>query len=264
MRRELYGNGDPDNKDFLQDHPIINSSKMRQHSIKVFRLFKTLLNEENHWVDKHVIQAEHALSNFYDNRGKRERIINKSPLVHFFEGESDTLNCSLLPDGLHVNTRFMEAFMRSNRNIFYQISGHNRYGEPVAKRGKTIHSRMLVHSRQLPVSSDDDDDDVINLPRENQENDSGTFGLSDNVDRCLRRFVDFREPSTSSTYEEYYPTSTASTVPPPSHDQPQQETTWGDAHKFYTYTLPDYDYGKVLFLVLDSVLLDIKRHTFCN
>lgn len=234
----------PKYKDFLKNHPLLNASRMRQHSIKTFRLFTTLLNAEYVWIDKHVIQAEHTISHYYNKKGRHERINNKPPTAYFFSGETNILNCSLLPDGLHGTWRFLEAFMKCNRGIFYQLTGHDKYGEPVPKKGKTIHSRMLVNSQQLPPDSDDENNEVVDLQTEHHENDGRTSSSSDNVDRCLRRCVDFQEPSTSSTYEGYYPIPIVTNESQIENNQHQPETTWEDSQKYYTYTLPDYDYGK--------------------
>src|ERR1700755_1193853 len=85
----------PKYKDFLKNHPLLNASRMRQHSIKTFRLFTTLLNAEYVWIDKHVIQAEHTISHYYNKKGRHERINNKPPTAYFFSGETNILNCSL-------------------------------------------------------------------------------------------------------------------------------------------------------------------------
>ncbi|RXG51174.1 hypothetical protein Avbf_06659 [Armadillidium vulgare] len=175
----------------------------------------------------------------------RERInelfYGKPPTTYFMKGESDILNCSLLPDGLHGAGKFLEAFMRSTRPIFYQITGHDRYGKPVPKKAKTSHSRMLVNSRVLPSNLEEEDDEVVASPLEDQEDDRRTSVTSDDTDRCQRRFMDFHQPSTSHNYEEYHSTPSLNNVTQISTNQPQQETTWGTAHKSYTYTLPDYN-----------------------
>ncbi|KAL7631001.1 UNVERIFIED_CONTAM: hypothetical protein RMT77_018712 [Armadillidium vulgare] len=116
-QRRLERAWGPNSINILENHPVLNPISMREHSIKLYEEFSSLVNDEYQWMKKNIILANDSIK-LYFSRNSKSRPYEILPHYNYKNKNSLKMNLPLIPDGLHENEDFAWYFFKANKRIF--------------------------------------------------------------------------------------------------------------------------------------------------
>ncbi|KAL7647764.1 UNVERIFIED_CONTAM: hypothetical protein RMT77_001373 [Armadillidium vulgare] len=113
-------------KNFLKNHYRMGQEPMRDHSIYVYRIFKSLCHDKFYWPGKKLLYGNGALNCFIEKRAcHRSQKKISVPHTEYLQKKSLNLNSDLLPDGLHGTQEFLRYYLINHQKIFREFWGNS-------------------------------------------------------------------------------------------------------------------------------------------